>query len=101
MLYVRSRVARLCLVLVVAAAVGAPPTANASPAGTNLIVNGDAEAGYCTKDFNAATTMPGWTITRGSPDVICYSADSFARPTGGSSGRAFFAPGDEGDSTVT
>jgi hypothetical protein len=43
----------------------------------NLLAGGDANAGYCTHDWNAASTIPGWTVTQGSPNVMCYPA----RPT--------------------
>ncbi|MGW4248665.1 hypothetical protein ACWELQ_39965, partial [Nocardia sp. NPDC004722] len=80
-------------------AVLAAPAAHAQTGSGNLIVNGNAEAGYCTTDWNAATTLPGWSITAGSPDVICSSAGSFSYPSG-SVGKAFFAPGNQGDGAI-
>ncbi|MEZ0089110.1 alkaline phosphatase family protein [Streptacidiphilus sp. EB129] len=74
--------------------------ANAATTSGNLIVNGDAEAGYCTTDWTAATTMPGWTVLSGSPDVVCYSAGSFAHPSTPAPGKAFFAPGNQGDGAM-
>jgi Phosphoesterase family len=65
----------------------------------NLIVDGSANAGYCTTDWTAATTMPGWTVNESSPDVICSSAGSFGWP--GTAPGAFFAPGDQGDGNMT
>lgn len=79
----------------------AVPIANAASTSGNLIVNGDAEAGYCTTDWTAATTMPGWTIQSGSPDVVCYSAGSFAHPATPAPGKAFFAPGNQGDGSLS
>ncbi|MBC3840204.1 hypothetical protein GXW82_08385 [Streptacidiphilus sp. 4-A2] len=76
------------------------PAATAATTSGNLIVNGGAEAGYCTKDWTAATTMPGWTVLNGSPDVVCYSAGSFGHPSSPAPGNAFFAPGDQGDSAM-
>lgn len=64
----------------------------------NLIVDGRANAGYCTTDWTAATTMPGWTVNASSPDVICSSAGSFSWP--GTAPGAFFAPGDQGDGNM-
>ncbi|GAB2714831.1 alkaline phosphatase family protein [Kitasatospora kifunensis] len=75
--------------------------ASAATSSGNLIVNGDAEAGYCTTDWTAATTMPGWTVLSGSPDVICYSAGSFGHPSSPAPGTAFFAPGNQGDGAMT
>jgi hypothetical protein len=74
--------------------------ANAATTSGNLIVNGDAEAGYCTTDWTAATTMPGWTVLSGSPDVVCYSAGSFSYPSSPAPGKAFFAPGNQGDGAM-
>ncbi|MBF9072092.1 alkaline phosphatase family protein [Streptacidiphilus fuscans] len=74
--------------------------AHAATTSGNLIVNGDAEAGYCTKDWTAATTMPGWTVLSGSPDVVCYSAGSFSHPSTPAPGNAFFAPGNQGDGAM-
>ena len=65
----------------------------------NLIVDGSANAGYCTTDWTAATTMPGWTVNQSSPDVICSSAASFSWP--GTKPGAFFAPGSQGDGNMT
>jgi hypothetical protein len=66
----------------------------------NLIVGGDAEAGKCTGDWNAVTTVPGWTVVQGSPDVVCYSIGKFSTPTSPSSGNAFIADGPYGDSAL-
>ena len=78
----------------------AAPAATAATTSGNLIVNGNAEAGYCTKDWTAATTIPGWTVLSGSPDVICYTAGSFSYPSSPAPGTAFFAPGDQGDGAM-
>ena len=78
----------------------AAPAATAAATSGNLIVNGGAEAGYCTKDWTAATTIPGWTVLSGSPDVICYTAGSFSYPSSPAPGTAFFAPGDQGDGAM-
>jgi hypothetical protein len=81
------------------ALIGAP--AFAATGSGNLIVGGDAEAGYCTNDWHAATTVPGWTVTSGSPDVVCYTAGSFGHPTNPAPGKAFLAPGDQGDGVIS
>lgn len=82
------------------AALVCAPTAVAATTSANLIVNGDVNAGYCTTDWTAATTLPGWTIESGSPDVICSSAGSFGYPSGVTPDTAFYAPGNQGDGTV-
>ena len=61
----------------------------------NLIADGNAGAGYCTRDWNAATTIPGWTIRTGSPNVICYTTvTSPTQPAGPA--RRSSAPGRTG-----
>ncbi|GAA2817782.1 hypothetical protein GCM10010441_47820 [Kitasatospora paracochleata] len=82
------------------ATVPAPSAAAATTSG-NLIVNGDAEAGFCTKDWTAASTVPGWTVESGSPDVVCHSAGGFGYPSSPAPGTAFFAPGNMGDGAMT
>ena len=66
----------------------------------NLIVGGDGEAGTCTTDWSAVTTVPGWTVTQGNPSVACYSIGSFSTPAGATPGRAFIADGPYGDSAL-
>ena len=84
--------------LVAAGAPGASPAPGW--AGPNLIADGNGEAGYCTRDWNAATTIPGWTVTAGSPDVMCWSAGRFRHPPG-APGRGLFGSGPYGDSAMT
>jgi hypothetical protein len=66
----------------------------------NLIVDGDGESGTCTTDWSAVNTVPGWTVTQGSPSIVCYSIGSFNAPTGGAGGNAFIADGPYGDSAL-
>lgn len=82
------------------AAVVCAPTAIAATTSANLIGNGDVNAGSCTTDWTAATTLPGWTIESGSPDVVCSSVGSFGYPSGVTPDTAFYAPGNQGDGTV-
>ncbi|MDH6577055.1 alkaline phosphatase family protein [Kitasatospora sp. MAP5-34] len=89
-----SVLALLGALLVVVTPAGAATTSG------NLIVNGDAEAGYCTTDWTAASTMPGWTVLSGNPDVVCHSVASFGYPSGATPGKAFFAPGNQGDGAM-
>ena len=85
--------------LLAAALFGATPAQAASSG--NLILNGSLGAGSCTTDWTAATTLPGWTVESGSPDLICSSVGTFSYPsTGGSPDPAFYAPGNQGDGTV-
>jgi len=66
----------------------------------NLLADGDAGAGYCTPDWNSASTVPGWTVTQGSPNVMCYAARRVPHPAG-KGGRGFFSGGPYGDATMT
>jgi hypothetical protein len=86
------------LALLVAVLVCAP-TALAATTSGNLIVDGDANAGYCTSDWTAATTVPGWQVVSGSPDIMCSSVGSFGYPSG-TPDSAFYAPGNQGDGSI-
>ncbi|MER7583562.1 alkaline phosphatase family protein [Kitasatospora sp. NPDC097691] len=90
------------LPLVGALVVVTPATAGATGSSGNLIVNGDAEAGgYCTGDWSAASTVPGWTVQAGGIDAMCHSVASFGLPTDGRTpGKAFFGPGNFGDGSM-
>ncbi|MFJ9454174.1 alkaline phosphatase family protein [Kitasatospora sp. NPDC101447] len=91
------------LPLVGALVVVTPATAGATGGSGNLIVNGDAEAGgYCTGDWSAAATVPGWTVQAGGLDVMCHSVASFGLPNDGRTpGKAFFGPGNFGDGSMS
>jgi hypothetical protein len=91
------------LPLLGALAVAAPAPAQAATTSGNLIVNGDAEAGgYCTNDWGAATTVPGWTVQAGGINVMCHSVASIGVPSDGQTpGKAFFGPGNFGDGAMT
>lgn len=67
---------------------------------SNLLINGNGESGTCTTDWSAVNTVPGWTVTQGSPSIVCYSIGSFNTPGGGSGGNAFIADGPYGDSAL-
>ncbi|GLQ96570.1 alkaline phosphatase family protein [Dyella mobilis] len=74
-------------------------TAFAADSG-NLLMDGNGESGTCTADWSAVNTVPGWTVTQGSPSIVCYSIASFNKPAGGSGGNAFIADGPYGDSAL-
>ena len=88
---------RAALLFGVAGLFAAPAMAASSG---NLLVGGDGEAGTCTTDWSAVNTVPGWTVTQGSPTIICYSIASFSTPSSGSGGNAFIADGPYGDSAL-
>ncbi len=66
----------------------------------NLIVNGNAESATCTTDWHAATSVPGWTVTKGTPSVLCYTIGSFSTPVAGGGAKAFFGDGPYGDASM-
>src|ERR1700728_4852893 len=82
------------------AATSRPARGNGPHWSGNLIADGDAGAGYCTRDWNAATTIPGWVIRTGSPNVMCYSTARVGHPAG-AAGPGFFSSGPYGDSAMT
>ncbi|HEY2346525.1 MAG TPA: alkaline phosphatase family protein [Xanthomonadaceae bacterium] len=77
----------------------AATAAHAASSG-NLIVGGDAEAGKCTADWSAVTTVPGWSVVQGAPSAVCYTTTSFSVPSSPSGGSALIADGPYGDSTL-
>src|SRR5215475_3027479 len=82
----------------------AAPTGTTVAAGTNLLVNPNAEAGICTTSGYDAMTVPGWTVTQGAPDSVCYGSVGFANANvagPANRGRAFFSGGATGDATMT
>src|SRR5258706_7684703 len=81
----------------------------AAPAGAaphppvNLLVNPDAETGICTRSGYDAMTVPGWTVTAGAADSVCFGAVGFPRPDvdgPADKGRAFFSGGGTGDASM-
>ena len=86
---------------VLAACVLTSATPAAAATSGNLIVDGDGESGACTADWEAVTTVPGWTVTQGTPALVCYSIGGFIKPVVGKPGNAFIADGPYGDSTLS
>ncbi|MEJ0046428.1 MAG: alkaline phosphatase family protein [Rhodospirillales bacterium] len=85
--------------VLLAASALATPAAGAAESG-NLIVGGDAEAGTCSNDFKAVTTVPGWTVIEGSPSILCYAGAQLDTPKGTRPGSGFLADGPYGDSAL-
>ncbi|MFE9429134.1 ricin-type beta-trefoil lectin domain protein [Kitasatospora sp. NPDC006697] len=75
-----------------------------SPRSANLVLDPGGESASCTNSGKDGTTVPGWTVTAGEPDVICYATpNDFPHPgTPGSPnrGNAFFAGGATGSSNL-
>lgn len=79
------------------------PQATAATSG-NLILNPGAETGECSVDGQEAVTLPGWTITNGTPTIVCYGSPggypTSTTPGPTNRGNAFFAGGATGSSTM-
>jgi hypothetical protein len=106
----RRRIAPLVLATIVAAAVlvvstarSATPAAAAS-AGTNLLVNPGAETGECSPNGLQGVTLPGWNITSGMPNIVCYGTaggyPTSSTPGSPMRGNAFFAGGATGNGAM-
>jgi hypothetical protein len=80
----------------------AVPGHAAAATSANLILNGNAETGLCTTTGLDTTTIPGWQITSGGPDSVCYGASGYPTDSEGPSdaGNAFFAGGSKGNASM-
>ncbi len=76
-----------------------PARAVAPVDGANLLLNPGADIGDCSASGYDAMTMPGWTVTAGSPDAICNGTAGFL-PADPARGRAYFAGGATGDARM-
>jgi len=80
-------------------------TTGATQATGNLVVDPGAEsAAICSPTGLDGMTMPGWKVTSGEPNAVCYGASDF--PTSGTPGSptrgtAFFDGGATGNSSLT
>lgn len=78
-------------------------SAGASGSG-NLIVDGDAEAATCSLSGYEETTVPGWTITSGGPNAVCFNNTGgfpTASAPGAQPGNAYFTGGTRGNSSLS
>src|SRR5580700_3031000 len=105
----RTRRRRVTLLTAATAAIGAlivslPSAAVPADAASsvNLILNGNAETGLCTTTGLDTMTMPGWTITSGGPDTVCYGASGYPTTSEGppDAGNGFFAGGSKGNASM-
>ena len=79
------------------------PGGGGGPSG-NLIVDGDAEAATCSLSGYEETTAPGWTISSGGPNAVCFNnTGGFpgAATPGAQAGGAYFTGGTRGNSSLT
>jgi hypothetical protein len=91
---------RLAFLLAALATAAAVPPAWAAGSG-NLIVDGSGGAGTCSDDFNAVTTVPGWTVLQGDPAIDCGDIALMNTPHAQPLGPAFLADGPYGDAALT
>lgn len=74
-----------------ATAVGARNSSTTSASG-NLLTDPDAESvAICSTTGEDGMTVPGWTITKGEPNMVCYGAPG-GYPTSSTPGPAAAAP---------
>ncbi len=80
----------------------AVPWSAVAATSANLILNGNAETGLCTTTGLDTMTIPGWQITSGGPDSVCYGAPGYPTTSEGPSdaGNAFFAGGSKGNASM-
>ena len=91
-----------------AAASAAPGRSAAAPLVTsaNLLVDPGAESvAQCSTTGLDGMTIPGWTITNGAPDAVCYGAPNGfptdSTPGSPTRGNQFFAGGGTGNSGLS
>lgn len=108
---IASTAAALAAVLAVAAAPAAvahtaPDTAHPAVTSGNLLVDPGAEnVAQCSSNGLDGMTVPGWTISAGDPDGVCYGAPggfpTASTPGSPTRGAQFFAGGGTGNSTLS
>ncbi|GAA2800135.1 hypothetical protein GCM10010441_26270 [Kitasatospora paracochleata] len=81
------------------------PTPKPPVTSANLLQDPGAEdTAECSKWGKDGMTLPGWTITSGEPNAVCYGAPDYpdaSSPRSPHSGSRFFAGGGTGDSGLS
>jgi hypothetical protein len=94
----------MAILLATGLAMAASPGAHAQTSSGNLILNGNATVGLCSTTGLDTMTEPGWTITSGGPDSVCYGSPggypSHSTTGASSSSNAFFAGGSKGGAST-
>lgn len=84
---------------------GSSAPARAQVLGVNLIHNGDAEAGSASDGTTPVATIPSWTRTTGTVDVVAYDGNGSllvaSDPAPVSRGKNYFVGGQTGDAVLT
>ncbi len=71
---------------------------------SNQLVDGDGSAASCSQSGYDETTDPGWTITSGDPNLVCYTNDGGfpdSSAPGAQPGNGYFTGGQRGSSSMT
>jgi hypothetical protein len=96
----------LCAAFTVSPGARVAPAAPA--AGTsqlsNQLVDGNGSAASCSQSGYDETTDPGWMITSGDPNVVCYANDGGfpgSSVPGAQPGAGYFTGGQRGSSSMT
>lgn len=98
--------AALIAALAGAASVTAALPARAATTSANLLVDAGAESvAQCSSDGLDGMTVPGWTITSGEPNAVCYGAaggyPTSSTPGSPTRGKQFFDGGATGNSGLS
>lgn len=84
---------------------GSSVPARAQILGVNLIHNGDAEAGLASDGTTPVATIPNWTRTTGTADVVAYDGNGSllvaSDPAPVSRGKNYFVGGQTADAVLT
>src|SRR5262252_4817407 len=84
--------------------VAAPAQPAQAATSSNLLVNPGAETGECSPNGQQGVTLPGWTITSGMPNIVCYGTaggyPTSTTPGAPDRGNSFFAGGATGNGSM-
>ncbi|SEM41899.1 alkaline phosphatase family protein [Streptacidiphilus jiangxiensis] len=83
---------------------GTAPAAHAATSSPNLILDGSGQNAACSGSGYDETSDPGWTITAGDPNVVCYTNNGGfpgASTPGAQAGNGYFTGGTRGNGTLT
>jgi hypothetical protein len=91
---------------VLAVAVPIAPTANAAVTSAKLLADPGAESvAQCSSNSLDGMTIPGWTITGGEPNAVCYGAPggfpTASTPGSPTRGSQFLTGGGTGNSSLS
>jgi hypothetical protein len=100
----RYSVGALALLAALLGLAGAAPSARAAISSPNLILDGSGQSASCSGSGYDETTDPGWTITAGDPNVVCYTNNGGfpgSSTPGAQPGSGYFDGGTRGNGSLT